>query len=437
MTRLLLAPAGHGKTQFVIEQIRAVLAREPLSPVIVIVPNSIQAAGFRQRLCASGGTLGVDVHTFHTLCSELLIRAGQPIPLLLDPVRIRSLRDIVDALCERGAMTHFAALRDKPGFIALLRNTIEELKRARIFPDDFSASVKGLGARLEEIARVYTAYQDWLQKQNWADNEGRGWLAAIALESNPALFADTRYLAVSGFDEFNPTQLAVLSHLANRAKETLITLTGDMEHPQRAAHHRFYRAQSALINSLNFQPEAMESTSMLSSSIANVESLLFENRKSKIVNQKSEIEFIEAQTRAIEARAALRWIKARVVRDGMKLSDVAILARDLEPYRSFLEETAAEFGIPLRIVGGQPLIENPAVAALLNLLSLPADNWKRRALIESWRSPYFDFSGQGIDSREASAASSPKPKPRALPPGWWGDSSTKPSANGFSVAIRN
>ncbi len=85
----------------------------------------------------------------------------------------------------------------------------------------------------------------------------------------------------------------------------------------------------------------------------------------------------------------------------MKLSDVAILARDLEPYRPFLEETAAEFGIPLRIVGGQPLNENPAVAALLSLLSLPAEDWQRRALIESWRSPYFDWTGQGIPPESA------------------------------------
>ncbi|MBM4425640.1 MAG: hypothetical protein FJ031_00230 [Chloroflexi bacterium] len=401
MPRLLLAPAGHGKTQFVIEQIRAALAKEPLSPVIVLVPNSIQAAGFRQRLCAAGGALGVGVHTFHTLYAELLTRAGKPIPLLTDPVRIRLLRSIVDDLCERGAMAHFAALRDKPGFITLLRNTIEELKRARITPDLFTDSVKGMGARLEEIALVYSAYQDWLQTQNWADNEGRGWLAAIALESKLPLFADTRLLAVSGFDEFNPTQLAVLSLLANRAKETLITLTGDTEHPQRAAHHRFHRAQQAIISSLNLQPEAMESSSMLAAQIANVESLLFENHQSSIVNPKSEIEFVEAQTRAAEARAALRWVKARIVRDGMKLSEVAILARDLEPYRPFLEETAAEFGIPLRVVGGQPLNENPVIAALMSLFSLPAQDWSRRALIESWRSPYFDFSGLGIDVNSA------------------------------------
>jgi ATP-dependent helicase/nuclease subunit B len=431
MTHLLLAPAGHGKTERVIQRIRSALAEEPLAPVLVVVPNSIQANNFRKRLSAAGGALGVEIHTFHTLYAEILTRAGKPIPLLPDPVRIRLLRFIVDDLCHphpsplpkgEGEMRYYAALRAKPGFIAGLRNTIEELKRARIFPDHFSASVKGMGARLEEIALVYSAYQDWLQKQNWADNEGRGWLAAIALESDPDLGTDTRLLAVSGFDEFNPTQLAVLSLLAKRAKETLITLTGDVENPTRPAHHRFHRAQTALVDSLNLQPEALDSKSMLSTDIASVEAGLFEgwqiakgqesksaeqqkgeatSKQSKIVNRKSEIEFIEAPTRAVEARAALRWVKARVVRDGLKLTDVAILARDIEPYRPFLEEVAEEFGIPLHIAGGQPLIENPAAAALLTLLSLPAEEWKRRALLDSWRSPYFDFSGLGIDSESA------------------------------------
>ncbi|MGC1377034.1 MAG: PD-(D/E)XK nuclease family protein [Anaerolineales bacterium] len=397
MPRLLLAPAGYGKTENLVQRIRQLLADEPFAPVVVVAPNMIQAAGFRQRLSASGGALGVEVHTFHTLYAELLTRAGQPIPLLLDPVRMRLLRDIVDDLCEQGKIRHYAALRDKPGFIALLRNAIEELKRARIFPEDFSVAVTGLEPRLQEIALVYDAYQNWLQKQNWADNEGRGWLAAIALESNPKLGADTRLLAVSGFDEFNPTQLGVLSLLAQRAKETLITLTGDVQRPQRPAHHRFWRAQTALTASLGILPEAMDSTSMLVPSLAQVEAALFE--KTSEVLKTSEvfgIEFLEAQTRAAEARAALRWIKARIVRDGLKLTDAAVLARDLEPYRAFLEETAAEFGIPLRLVGGQPLVENPAIAALLGLLSLPVDDWTPRPLLDAWRSPYFDWTEQGI-----------------------------------------
>ncbi|HEY5730413.1 MAG TPA: PD-(D/E)XK nuclease family protein [Anaerolineales bacterium] len=414
MTHLLLAPAGHGKTERVIQRIRQVLAEDLLAPVLAIVPNSIQANNFRKRLSVSGGALGVEVHTFHTLYAEFLTRAGKPLPLLLDPVRIRLLRVIVDDLCERGMMTHYAALRTKPGFIAGLRNTIEELKRARIFPDHFSASVKGLGARLEEIALVYSLYQDWLLREKWADNEGRGWLAAIALEENANLGADTRLLCVTGFDEFNPTQLAVLSLLGRRAEETLITLTGDIHSPTRPAHHRFHRAQSALVNSLNIQPEAMDPASLLSPAIANVETALFESLPasppptvegiaSSLPSDTplNDIEFVEAQTHAVEARAALRWVKARVVRDGLKLNNVAILARDIEPYRPFLEEVAGEFGVPLRIAGGQPLSDNPAIAALLTLLSLPAEEWKRRALVDSWRSPYFDFSEAGIDARSA------------------------------------
>lgn len=408
--RLLLAPAGHGKTEYIIQRIRQILSEEPLAPVLVIVPNAIQAAGFRQRLVAAGGALGVEVHTFHTLYAELLIRAGQPMPLLTDPVRIRLLRAIVDELCERDRIRHYAALRNRPGFITLLRNGIEELKRARIFPIDFAAATCDLPPRLGEVALVYTEYQDWLQQNNWADNEGRGWLAAIALESNPDIMSATRFLAVSGFDEFNPTQLAVFSLIAGRARETIITLTGDLERPQRTAHRRFQRAQAAITFSLGIEPERMDSPSMLAPAIAQIESALFEtsqpqtnNPQSEIVNKKPEIDFIEAQTRPVEVRAALRWLKARVVRDGMAVTDVAVMARDIEPYRPYLEETAAEFGIPLRIVGGQPLAENPAVASLLSLLSLPVEDWPRRPVLEAWRSPYFDWSGPGITLGSAAA----------------------------------
>jgi ATP-dependent helicase/nuclease subunit B len=410
LPRLLLAPAGHGKTEYIIQRIRQILSEEPLAPVHVIVPNAIQAAGFRQRLVASGGALGVEVHTFHTLYAELLIRAGQPMPLLTDPVRIRLLRAIVDDLCERGRIRHYATLRNRPGFITLLRNGIEELKRARIFPADFSTATRDLPPRLGEVALVYSEYQEWLQRHNWADNEGRGWLAAIALESNPDIMSDTRFLAVSGFDEFNPTQLAVFSLIAGRARETIITLTGDLERPQRAAQRRFQRAQSAITSSLGVEPERMDSASMLTPAIAQIESALFEtsqpqtnNLQPEIVNQKSAIDFIEAQTRPVEVRAALRWLKACVVREGMALTDVAVLARDIEPYRSFLEETAAEFGVPLRILGGQPLVENPAVTALLSLLSIPVEDWPRRPVVEAWRSPYFDWSGPGITLESAVA----------------------------------
>ena len=111
------------------------------------------------------------------------------------------------------------------------------------------------------------------------------------------------------------------------------------------------------------------------------------------------VELIEAPERAGEVRAALRWLKQRIVFDGCRPGEVALLARNVAPYRPFIQQTAAEFGLPIRLVDGLPLRENPAVAALLGLLQMALPNsagelsLPRRAVVEAWRSPYFDLVG--------------------------------------------
>ena len=115
------------------------------------------------------------------------------------------------------------------------------------------------------------------------------------------------------------------------------------------------------------------------------------------------VELIEAPERAGEVRAALRWLKQRIVLDGCRPGEVALLARNVAPYRPFIQQTAAEFGLPIRLVDGLPLRENPAVAALLGLLQMALPNpagelsLPRRAVVEAWRSPYFDWSMQADD----------------------------------------
>ena len=112
------------------------------------------------------------------------------------------------------------------------------------------------------------------------------------------------------------------------------------------------------------------------------------------------VDLLEAPDRAGEVRAAMRWLKERVVVDGMGLAEVALLARSTIPYRDFVEQIAAEFALPVRLVAGAPLRGNPAIAALLDLMRLtlplavdrPEPALPRRLLVEAWRSPYFDWS---------------------------------------------
>ncbi len=403
--QLLLAPAGGGKTTCAIARIRELRASDPLAPVWVVLPNFPQVDAFRRRLAGTGGAIGVEVGAFYRLYADLLACAGQPTPRLFDSVQHRLLRAIVDRLCDEEQLLHYAPLRDKPGFVRALHTLIRELKRARVHRDDLAAAVADRPPRLNELAAIYAAYQDWLVTGGWSDAEGQGWLAALALERDPTLYADLALLIVDGFDEFNPTQLAVLRLLADRAAETIVTLTGDPDHPDRTALRRFARARAALTQALDIEPSPITFPPPGLAPLVYLEENLFEPHPVRRAAEGA-VEFIEAQHRRQEVRAALRWLKARIVQDEVSPGEVALLARDLSPYRHFLEEAEVEFRLPLYLAVGADLPSNPAVAALLALLSLPALDWPRRPVIETLASPYFVWSGvaEELPAQETLAA---------------------------------
>lgn len=395
--QLLLAPAGHGKTAHIIQRVQAVRTSGTpdtggtLAPIWVIVPNQEQARALRQRLALAGGALGVDIDTFYSIYARVLTLAGRPIPRLTDPVQHRLLRGVIDALGDEGALSHYAPLRHKPGFLRRLRDLILELKQARIDPAAFTAAVAASPPRLRELAAIYRRYQSWLQAAGWADAEGQGWLAALALEEDSTLGRDIHLLAVDGFDQFNPTQLAVLRLLAQRAGEAIVTLTGDAAAPPRDAHRRFARARRDLcaacpqIETLALPP----APDWADPGLTHLEAALFTPAPPLPA---AAISLIEARNRSEETRAALRWLKTLIVRAGVGPHETAIIARNLTPYRPHLAEIAAEYGLPLYISGGEELDANPAIAALLNLLALPLRDWPPRGVLAAWRSPYFDWS---------------------------------------------
>ena len=419
MTVLLLSPASTGKTQHCIECIHALRAQDRLAPVWVILPNHDHVRAFRRRL-ASVGAIGVELGTFYQFYAEILARSGKLLARLTEPLQYRLIQDVTLRKFGNLRKGYYAPLCDKPGFIAELRDFIEEIKRARIQPDVFASVVMGMGERLEELAAIYADYQSWLLRgDDWADAEGQGWLAAIALDERPNLCRDVRLLIVDGFDEFNPTQLGVLKALAQRAGETIVTLSGDVSR-ERPMLRRFIRAREMLVRSLDVTPVSLKPpvARHAERSFAHLEASLFEPAPHKISLGHSEprggeesqsravetlhpaqgdIELVEAQDRREEARAALRWLKARAVRDHIALRDMALVARDLAPYREFIQEAAEEFSLPVHLADGLPLARNPAIAALLALLALQVDDWPRRRVIEMWRSPYFDWSGCGIE----------------------------------------
>jgi ATP-dependent helicase/DNAse subunit B len=396
---LLVAPAAAGKTAYLLALAREAAGDLAATPRI-IVPGYLQLRAWRRRLAEAGGAIGVRLMTFSQLYAECLGAASETYTELAEPVQYRLLRAIVDEL----PLTHYAPLTDRPGFVQLLQAMIGELKAGMILPEAFAGAVSDLGGepRLVELAQVYAAYQARLQAQGWADRAGLGWLAVEALaERAPHVGRDWPLLVVDGFDSLTPVQLELLKVLSGRVGEMLVTLTGTgTSHERPLVHQRFDRTRLQLEAALGVKAQPLpQKVSHHAAALAHLEANLFAGGEAQVPDTGA-VELVEAPGRDGEVRAALRWLKARLVQDGMRPGDVALLARSVAPYRSFILGTAVEFGLPIRLADGLPLATNPAVAALLDLLRLmlpgsqddPQFRLPRRPVVEAWRSPYFDWS---------------------------------------------
>ncbi len=404
-THLYLAPAASGKTTYLVVQARS-LSKGLATTPRVVVPTQLQARAWQRRLAENGGALGVRVGTFHMLYRDILRAAGEVYVLLTNPIQYRLLRTLIAS----APLHYYAPLRTRPGFAQVVHDLVRELKAGGVYPDAFTHAVQAMGGapRLLEIAHLYTAYQARLQESRWADFAGLGWLAAEALAQHREVGCDWSHLFVDGFDDLTSVQVEVLRQLVGRVDDLTLTLTGSPDNAPRAlVHRRFNRTRQRLETTLDVNAEPLPPVppnpnrvpSTRAPVLVHLEAKLF---KRDAVRQPAgdAVTLIAAPDREAEARAALRWLKARVVHDGARLSDVALLARDVDPYRPFIQQTADEFGIPVYILDGLPLRANPAVAALLTLLrlalpgtpaSVTGDAFPWRLTLETWRSPYFDW----------------------------------------------
>ncbi len=391
---LLISLPASGKTDACIQCIRTLLLNQPFTPVRVVLPDRLQTAAFRRRLADAGGALGVQIGTFGDLYRELLEMTGRTIPVASSPMLHRLVQAAVEQVYTAGGLQHYAELRQTPGFSLALRDAFAELKRSLVYPDAFIQRAALGGAAQQELARLYLAYQTRLQALGWADPEGLSWLAVEALQNNPGLADKMQLLVVDGFDSFNSAQCQALRLLAPIVPHILITLPGELPF-HRAAHRRSEAAYQALSSSLPLIVHELPGPPHLPAPLQQIEASLFELGATPIAPTDS-IHMIEARSPAEEAREALRWLKARLVRDEIQPQACAIIIPDPDQYHPYLRQAAAEFGLPLRFTQGQALIQSPPIAALLTLLNLVVLNYPRRLLLDTLRSPYFDLSAYGL-----------------------------------------
>jgi ATP-dependent helicase/DNAse subunit B len=392
---VLLAPASCGKTSWAVSEARR-RSKELSTAAVIVVPSHLQVQDLTQRLAREGGSLGVSLATFNELAREVVTKAGLYPTHLSDTAQLY----VAEATAAELHLEYFAGIKEKPGFIRAMLEAIRELKSGGISPDQFLQAVCEISGspRLVEIARFYQAYQQQLVQNKWCDRAGEIWLAAHLLEEKPALGSDRKLVILDGFDDLTPQQQRLIFALAEQGPDVFLTLTGD-KNDSRAdrIHKRFQR----LLGELTSRPGVLvkELTEIHpgkheENAAAYLRGKLLLPGVVEKIDPEDEILMAAVPDRESEIRAALRWIMSLIRENKVKPGKTALMMRNLEPYRAILQRVIREYGLPIQILGGIPLGENPAIASLLKTLRLAAAGREGLAwqdVVDIWRSPYLNW----------------------------------------------
>lgn len=392
----ILSSAGSGKTTWVVDQARR-SATGLLETPRIVVPTQLLVRDIQGRLATRGGAIGVWVGTLGELVQDVLDDCGYYSLALSEIMQRKLLQTLLADL----PLDYYRAIKEKPGFVQECLALIRELKSGGITADAYlnaARSVEG-GERLVELGSIYNAYQAALQQKGWVDPAGMTWKAAELLEDSPDLSGDWNSIYLDGFDDLSPVQIKFVRALSNQVADCVFTLTGAGPGVVRElVHKRFLRLYDLLYvkddDEVDFLDDWEKSAGSGPSLVDKLEPRLFEPLSGERVPIGKELELFAVPDRESEVRTALRWIRHKIKVAGIKPGETALLMRSVEPYRSLIHRIAEEYQLPLRILGGLPLFENPAVDGIWRLILMMRSGkqgliWKE--VLSVWRSPYFNW----------------------------------------------
>lgn len=378
---LVVAGAGSGKTRVLGAKI-AYLMEQGVPPyeIMALTFTNKAADEMRQRVAKligaeyDGGTRGLTMGTFHSVFLRILIREIEHTPYrpgfsIYDATDSRSLVKLI--VKEMG-------LDEKKYKPAVVAGRISDAKNRRILPNDYASNSSMLHKdevqNMEQVHRIYTAYQQHLMVNNAMDFDDLLLQTYLLLRDHQDVreYYQTRYpnILVDEYQDTNQVQNDIVKLLCG--ERSRICAVGDDA-------QSIYGFRGAEIgNILNFErdfpcakviklEENYRSTQTI---VAAAGSVISHNRGQihKEVFSRGDvgqlIPILPAMNNREEGTIIANEIKRLANRNHVPYNEIAVLYRTNSQSRS-LEEALRERFIPYRIFGGLSFYQRKEIKDVL------------------------------------------------------------------------
>ena len=340
---LVLGPANSAKAGEVLSAYAAAAHHGAL----LVVPTAADAEYYGRRLAGQGAVLG-SVLTFSGLAREIAHRTGYAARRLSPLQRERVLRRTV-------ARTRLEVLSESAashGFAAAVGTFIAELARSLVSPqrltealERWAAADTRQGPYARDVAALYRAYADELERIHRVDRDLFAWRAIDRLRSAPQAWGEDRVFFY-GFDDLTPLERDAVETLARVVGiEVTVSLSyeaGRAAFAARAEAVEELRPLAARVLELPALEEHYAPDSR--AALHHLERHLFEPPPER-VEPGDAIRLLEAGGMRAEAELVAAEVLA-LLRSGVPGEEIVVLERTLTGMAPVLERVFALYGIP-------------------------------------------------------------------------------------------
>jgi len=376
-----------------------------VDPGLALYPTARKVEDVLERESARGCVLGHRVTTFPQLTEALWGEVDSAL-VAVGPVGERLALDEaiarVQSAGDAGRPIDFAA---GPGVRNHLLGLIRQFKSGALTGGDLLRGGAGLSpaaaARVSHIAEIFCHYDEVLRDAGAVDSHDRERLAVelvLQLEKagrRPRLLVGVQRLLMAEVYDLSILQFMLVS--------SLIRMIGDAEVVIQAQPHKLVLTRFADLTWNRFVAEESIGDRILphfvrrsgrKGQLGFVLTHLFTDAPPESPPHDRTVRILEAATimrEAEEVAREVRRILERPAAEQIALERIAIVTRDLEPYREHLEVAFRRYRVPLKVARSKPLSAYPPVRVVRDILRIPARNYRREDLMSLCRAPFVQL----------------------------------------------
>ncbi|MCX8154870.1 MAG: PD-(D/E)XK nuclease family protein [Verrucomicrobiae bacterium] len=422
--RFLLGPAGSGKTWQCVKEIREELLRRPLGPPLILLAPR-QATFQLERLLLADGTLPgytrLSILSFARLADYLLAVLGGARPRMLsEEGRVMVLRALLQQ--HEDDLKIFKSSVRRAGFAPELSRWLRELQQQQVTPECLAKAAQALAQspaladKLNDTARLFRAFQQWLQDHALVEAEGLLPLAAARLRQahrqQPPLHIAGLWM--DGFADLTPQEVDFLAALAPHCAQMTLAFCADKLaeedlpplHPQAVVMRTVRRCAEALSALVNAHPSyatlgrASGLTRFAASpALAHLERHWADSLPPAFPEATPALRLVACANPEAEVICAAREILQHVRRGG-RFRELAVLTRRLDSHAAYLKRIFRRYEIPFFLDQREPMAHHPLAELTRYALRVVAFGWKNADWLGALKSGLTPIAPEQLDALE-------------------------------------